>query len=89
MKFYREKKVIEFDDKKVEVYGINVKSLLKLTGGEYKTNEDIIVDNSNLTAEDLENMSVEAFRKIEAAFLELNKKHFEKKGGEKIDKKKS
>jgi hypothetical protein len=89
MKFFREKKVVEFDERKVEVYEINVKSLLKLTSGEYKNNEELLLDNSNLNADDLENISIEAFREIEDTFLELNKKHFEKEGEEKIDKKKS
>jgi len=88
MKFYREKKVIEFEEKEVELYEIDVYSLLKLANGEYKNNEEIIVDNSNLNNEDFKNISIEAYNLIEKEFLELNKKHFSDKG-EKTDKKKS
>jgi AAA+ ATPase superfamily predicted ATPase len=88
MKFFREKRVIEFDDKKVELYEINVKSLVKLANEEYKNNYELILDNSNLTDKDFENISIEALKKIEKEFLELNSKHFDSKG-EKTDKKKS
>jgi len=88
MKFYREKKVLKFDDKEVELYEINVKSLLKLANGEYKNNYELIADNSNLSFEDLENATIEAAKAIEEAFFELNAKHFDS-GEEKTDKKKS
>ena len=88
MKFYREKKVVDFEDKKVELYELTVKSVLKSIDGEYKDFIDLIVDNSNLTREDFEEMSAEAFNIIEKEFLALNDKHFSQKG-EKTDKKKS
>ena len=88
MKFFREKRVIEFDDKKVEVYEMSVKSLIKLANEEYKNNYELILDNSNLSEEDFEAMSIEALNKIEKEFLELNSKHFDNKG-EKTDKKNS
>ena len=88
MKFFREKRVIEFDDKKVEVYEMSVKSLIKLANEEYKNNYELILDNSNLSEEDFEAMSIEALNKIEKEFLELNSKHFNNEG-EKTDKKKS
>ena len=88
MKFFREKRVIEFDDKKEEVYEINVKSLMKLANKEYKNNDELILDNSNLSEEDFENISIDALKKIEEEFLELNSKHFDNEG-EKTDKKKS
>ncbi len=88
MKFFREKKVLKFEDKEVELYEINVKSLLKLANGEYKHNYELIADNSNLSFEDLENATIEAAKVIEEAFFELNAKHFDEKGGGKTDKKK-
>ncbi len=89
MKFYREKKVLEFDDKEVELYEINVKSLIKLANKEYKNNYELIADNSNLTIEELENATIEALKAVEEAFFELNAKHFDEKGEDKTDKKKS
>ena len=88
MKFYRERKLIKFDDKEVELYELNVKSLIKLANNEYKSNYELILDNSNLNEEDFENMSIEALKVIEEEFLKLNSKHFEQKG-ERLDKKKS
>ena len=87
MRFFREKRVIEFDDKKVELYEIDIKSLMKLANNEYKNNYELILDNSNLSEEDFEAISIEALKKIEEEFLELNSKHFDNKG-EKTDKKK-
>ena len=89
MKFFREKKVLEFDDKEVELYEINVKSLLKLANKEYKNNYELIADNSNLTVEELENATIEALKTIEEEFFKLNAKHFDEKGEERTDKKKS
>jgi len=89
MKFYREKKVLKFDDLEVEIYEINVKSLIKLANKEYKNNYELIADNSNLSFEDLENATIEAAKTIEEAFFELNAKHFDEKGESKTDKKKS
>jgi len=88
MNFYRAKKVIEFEEIEVELYEINIKSLLKIANNEYKNNEEIIIDNSNLTKEDFENVSLKAFNLIEKEFLELNKEHFSGEG-EDTDKKKS
>ena len=88
MKFFREKRAIEFEDKEVELYELNVKSLIKLASNEYKSNYELILDNSNLNEEDFENMSIEALKVIEEEFLKLNSKHFEQKG-ERLDKKKS
>ena len=88
MKFYRDKKVIKFEEREVELYEIDVKSLFKLANNEYKSNEEIIIDNSNLKKEDFENISAEAYLLIEKEFFELNKKHFSDEG-ERIDKKKS
>ena len=89
MKLFRKKKVIEFEEKKVELYEINVRSLVKLTGDGYKDEIEILIDNSNLTEEDFEEMSIDAFNMLEKEFFELNKEFLEKKEGEKADKKKS
>jgi len=88
MNLFREKKVIEFNEKKVELYELNVKSLLKLANKEYKNNDEIIIDNSNLTKEDFEEMSPEAYNLILVEFFKLNSKHFSD-GDERLDKKKS
>jgi hypothetical protein len=88
MKFFREKRVIEFDDKKVEVYEMSVKSLVKLQSGEYKHNYELVLDNTNLSDEDIKEMSASVLAKIEEEFLALNSKYFDNEG-EKTDKKKS
>ena len=89
MNLFRKRKTLEFEEKKVELYEINVRSLAKLAGGEYIDEISIIADNSNLTEEDFEDMSIEAFNLIEKEFFELNKSFIEKKEGEEPDKKKS
>ena len=89
MKLYRKSKKISFDEKEVEIYEIGVKELLKLNSDEYK-NEDILVDCTNLTQEEIDTLNIEAFNLIYNEFFELNKEHFEQKeGSEKLDKKKS
>ena len=87
MNLFRRKKVIPFEEREVEIYELNVKSLLKLANGEYKSNEELIADNSNLTLEEFEEMRVEAFYLIEKEFFKLNEEFLEE--GEKTDKKKS
>jgi hypothetical protein len=50
-------------------------TLIKLANNEY-TNERILLDHTNLTADDIENLSVEAFNFIFDEFKKLNEKHF-------------
>lgn len=90
MKLFREEKILKFDEKEVTVYEITAMELVKLTSGEYKKNEDMLVDCTSLSKDELEKLSIEAFNLIYSEFLELNKKHFANSGdGEEIDKKKS
>jgi len=88
MKLFREKKIINFDEKKVEVYELSVKELFKIANGEYKDDSDMLVDCTNLTKDEVESLTIEAFNAIYKEFLELNKEHLESKDGEKLDKKK-
>ena len=75
MNLFRKQKELSFDEKKVIVKEITPLTLIKLANNEY-TNERILLDHTNLTADDIENLSVEAFNFIFDEFKKLNEKHF-------------
>ena len=49
-------------------------TLIKLANNEY-TNEKILLDHTNLTADEIENLSIDAFNYIFNEFKKLNEKH--------------
>jgi hypothetical protein len=75
MKLFRKEKELDFDEKKVIVKEITPVTLIKLANKEY-TNEKILLDHTNLTEEEVENLSIEAFNYLFEEFKKLNEKHF-------------
>jgi hypothetical protein len=75
MNLFRKQKELNFDEKKVIVKEITPLTLIKLANNEY-TNEKILLDHTNLTEDEIENLSVEAFNFIFTEFQKLNEKHF-------------
>ncbi len=86
MELFRAKTKVPFDEREVIVHEVSVGSFLRYLNGEYKSEEDFILDNTDLSEEEKQSLSIDAYNKIATAFFELNKKHFEAKG-EKADKK--
>ena len=88
MRLLSDKKVVEFDERRVTVFEIDVESYLRYVGGEYDGEAAFILDNTDLSQEERQNLSIEAYNAISEAFYEVNRRHFES-DGEKVDKKKS
>jgi hypothetical protein len=74
MNLFRKQKELNFDEKKVIVKEITPLTLIKLANNEY-TNEKILLDHTNLTADEIENLSIDAFNYIFNEFKKLNEKH--------------
>ncbi len=87
MNLFRKSKTIEFDEKSIEVYEITPANLIKIASGEYKSNNEMLLDCCSLGKDEFEKISIEALNRINEVFTELNEEHlsYDKKGGS-IDK---
>ncbi len=86
MNLFRKSKKIEFSEKEVIIYEMDVKSFIKLQRGEYKDDLELIADNSSLSLEELKNINFLAYQKILEEFYKLN--DVKEENGEEVDEKK-